>query len=991
MNDTKPALYLLDAYGLIYRSYFAFISRPLRNAAGANISAAFGFFRSLISLLDEGAPTQDGKTQKPLRFAAVFDSAVPTFRHELYDQYKANRQKAPQDLHEQVPLVEEALRLLGIPRLSADRFEADDLIATLAERCRAEGRDCYIISSDKDLLQLVGNGVYILRPGKGGVPGTPGASKFDLLGPAEVKLEWGVEPAMILDVLALTGDASDNVPGVPGIGDKTATKLVARYGSLDEIYKNIAGIEGAVGRKLASGKESAYFSRTLVTLEHKVPTVTENMDMFAVDALDREQGAAYLFRAGLRAPAIALSPETVKTLEKAGSPDSASVPPADKASSPQETPKTSAEPKTDSGMEPSPPQSTRLKAQGDLFDSAPAQTGILTEFQQAPRPRAPESLRTYGTYRTVSDLAGLEALINNARKSKIMAFDFETDSLDAWHATPFGFSLALEPGTAFYVPVAPHGPEGCAFLEPSVARSALTPLFADPDMTIVAHNAKYDYAVSRAWGLPRWKCAIWDGMVAAWLVDPERASYSLDSLVTTWLGLNTTLYDSIVPKGSLFNIVPIEKATNYSAEDADFVLRMKVLLDPCLHENGAADLLKNVEMPLLPILAEMEGAGIRLESGILHEYGIELAGKLALIENDIYTLVGHEFNIASTKQLQEVLFTERKLKTGKKTKTGFSTDVGVLEELAREDPVPARILHFRSLAKLKSTYVDTLGTMVGPDGRLHTHFVQTGTATGRLSSRDPNLQNIPIREEEGRKIRTAFIAEEGKILVSADYSQIELVVLAHLSGDEVLLEAFRSGSDVHRRTAALIFGVSEDQISSDQRRIAKTINFGVMYGMSAFRLSNELGISRTNAQSFIDTYFRTYSGVRRFIDDLIAQTEKLGYATTILGRKRYIPTIASHNKTEKSAAERIAVNTPIQGSAADIVKLAMLRVDSALARSGLVARMLLQVHDELIVECSRSDGPAVKQLLKKEMESAIILRVALRASVEEGRSWGDLH
>ncbi len=993
MSNSKPALYLLDAYGLIYRSYFAFISRPLRNSSGANISAAFGFFRSLISLLDEGAPSPDGKTIRPARFAAVFDSAVPTFRHELYDQYKANRQKAPQDLHEQVPLVEEALRLLGIPRLSADRFEADDLIATLAERCRAEGRECYIISSDKDLLQLVGSGTYILRPGKGGVPGTPGASKFDLLGPAEVKLEWGVEPAKILDVLALTGDASDNIPGVPGIGDKTAIKLVARYGSLDEIYKNIAGIEGAVGRKLAAGKESAYFSRTLVTLEHDVPAIPENMDMFAVDAIDREKGAAYLFRSGLRAPAVSLSPETVKALEKAGAHSSATFSPANELPSPKTETRldTNSNSRIDPEMNSSNPKPNLKAAQGDLFDSAPTKTKALVEFQQAPRPSAPESLRAHGTYHTIADLAGLETLLNKARKSKVMAFDFETDSLDAWNATPFGFSLAIEPGTAFYVPVAPHGPEGCAFLEPLIARSALAPFFADPSMTIVAHNAKYDYAVSRAWGLPRWNCAIWDGMVAAWLVDPERASYSLDSLVTTWLGLETTPYDSIVPKGFLFNVVPIETATHYSAEDADFVLRLKALLDPCIRENGATDLLKNVEMPLLPILAEMEGTGIRLERGILHDYGIELAGKLVLIENEIYSLVGHEFNIASTKQLQEVLFTERKLKTGKKTKTGFSTDVGVLEELAREDPVPRKILDYRTLAKLKSTYVDTLGALAGPDGRLRTHYVQTGTATGRLSSRDPNLQNIPIRDEEGRKIRTAFIAEEGKVLVSADYSQIELVVLAHLSGDEVLLEAFRSGGDVHRRTAALIFGISEDQISSAQRRIAKTINFGVMYGMSAFRLSNELGIPRTNAQSFIDTYFRTYAGVRRFIDDLINQTEQLGYATTILGRRRYIPTIVSHNKTEKSAAERIAVNTPIQGSAADIVKLAMIRVDNALARSGLDAKMLLQVHDELIVECKRSDCPAVKNLLKTEMEAAIPLRIALRTSVEEGQSWGDLH
>ena len=1016
MNVPKPPLYLIDSYGLIYRSYFAFLSRPLRNAEGRNISALFGFCRSLVALLDEGGPAAlaDGTPSpvpvKPLRLAAVFDSRVPTFRHERYAEYKATRQKTPEDLHAQVPLVEEALAALGVRMLRTERYEADDLIATLAERCRAEGRQCYIISSDKDLLQLVGDGVYQLRPGKSGPAGTAygagsvkGGANYEFVGPAEVKTEWGVEPVKVRDLLSLIGDTSDNVPGVKGVGEKTAVKLMARYGSLDAIYENIAGIEGAVGKKLAEGKESAYFSRSLIELERNAPVAVDDLDSLTVENLDRAACARVLLREGVRLVAQALSAETVRAWEKAGSGSGAA---AKKGAA-------AAPGATDTAGTPA---STKKEAQAGLFGGSPG----TDEFQGPPRPAATDALRVSGTYRTLLELADLDALLAKAKKKGVLVLDFETDSLDAWSAKPVGLSLAVDVGEGFYLPVAPHAsvkavaaapaaaaapgaapaiaavapaaPDGPApFVDPAAVRERIGRLLADPEMTVVAHNAKYDYEVSRAWGLPKWKCRIWDTMVAAWLIDPERASYTLDSLCASWLGLETVSYDSIVPKGATFDAVPLETATRYSGEDVDLALRMKLLIEPCLQASGSAGLMRDIEMPLLPILAEMEGAGIRIEGDVLRAYGVELAEELRAIEAQIYKLVGHEFNIASTKQLQEVLFVERKLKTGKKTKTGYSTDVAVLEELAREDPVPERILRYRMLSKLKSTYVDALAGLAGADGRLHTHYAQAGTATGRLSSRDPNLQNIPIRDEEGRRIRAAFVAEPGKILVSADYSQIELVVLAHLSGDPELCAAFTSGQDVHRRTAALIFGLKEDEVKPEQRRAAKTINFGVMYGMSAFRLSNELGIPRSEAQAFIDAYFHTYAGVRAFIDGLIKTTERSGYATTLLGRRRYIPAIRSGNKTEKAAAERVAVNTPIQGSAADIVKLAMHRVDRALSGSKLDAKLLLQVHDELIFECAEKDADALMALVKEEMEKAASLRVPLRASVEKARSWGEMH
>ena len=947
-TPSTPPLYLIDAYGLIYRSYFAFLTRPLRNNAGKNVSALFGFARTVVSLLD-GAPAADSsgklknKPDKPLRLAAVFDSRTPTFRHQMYSEYKANRQKTPDDLHEQVPLVEEFLTTLGIPCLKAEGFEADDIIATLAEQCKKENRQCYILSSDKDLLQLVGNGVYELRPSRvnryeaGSASGS--GPSWDLVGYDEVKAEWGVEPEKVLDLLSLTGDSSDNIPGVKGIGEKTAVKLMARYSSLDEIYKNIAAIEGANGKKIAEGKESAYFSQSLIRLRDDVPLPVSSIDELSIENLNRAEGAAVLMREGIRQSAQYLT----RDIKKTGHPDTEPVP-------------------------------------GQIDQETVSGAG-----------QADQSLLGDGTFKTILDFAELKLILEQARKQRIMAMDFETDSLDAWNSRPIGISFALKPKEAFYVPVAPHGIEPSGFIDPEKVRALLVPVFMDKEMTIVAHNAKFDYKVSRGWGIERWQCRIWDTMIAAWLVDPERSSYSLDSLASHTFDCAPIRYFDIVPKGSTFAAVPLETATRYSGEDADYSLRLKHFFEPVLVKTDALNLFENLEMPLIPILAEMEGEGIQIEPNALTEYGKELAAELDQIQKTTWDTVGHEFNLSSTKQLQEVLFVERKLNPGKKTKTGYSTDAAALEELAREDPVPALILRHRTLSKLKSTYVDTLAGMADNRGRLHTNFVQTGTATGRLSSREPNLQNIPIRAEEGRRIREAFTAKPGCLLISADYSQIELVVLAHLSNDENLISAFKEDRDVHARTASLIFGIDENEVKSEQRRMAKTINFGVIYGMSAFRLANELNISRTDASNFIAAYFKTYSGVRQFIEDLIRKTEHTGYVTTISGRRRYVPTINSPNKTEKAAAERITVNTPIQGSAADIVKTAMLKLDRRLLKEKSGARLLLQVHDELILECPEEETDKASILIKEEMELAANLCIPLRITVEKGKTWGVFH
>jgi DNA polymerase-1 len=979
MPNKKTPLYLIDAYGLIYRSYFAFLTRPLRNSAGKNVSALFGFARTVISLLNDGVSAVDGVEEMsasakgiPRLLAAVFDSRTPTFRHTKYSEYKATRQKAPEDLHAQVPLTEEFLAALNVASLRVDGFEADDIIATLATKCREEKRQCFIFSSDKDLLQLVGDGVFVLRPAKQAktVSRGDGGSQnngpvWDLVGSAQVKSEWGVTPEKVLDLLSLVGDASDNISGVKGIGEKTAVELMARYGSLDGIYRNIAGIEGAKGKKLAEGKESAYFSQSLIRLETGVPLPIADLNELSAENLNRPAAAKVLFREGIRQSAKQLDPNV-----------GAQYIDNDSAKKSDNMPKESKE-SIEENME-------SASSMRDPGFYAPCS--------------ADKSLFGNGVYKIILDLEELKTILVEAKKQKFMAFDFETDSLDAWHSRPIGISLALRPKEAFYVPVAPHGvwQDGTgadcpAHNDPEKVRALFAPLFADPEMAIIAHNAKYDYKVSRGWGLERWRCKIWDTMVAAWLADPERSNYTLDSLAAYTFDYTPISYHDVVPKGRAFDAVPLETAARYSAEDADLCLRMMRHLEPQLVKTGSIQLFENLEMPLLPVLAEMEGVGIKIEPKILTDYGKELEINLDNIQRETWKMAGREFNLSSPKQLQEILFVERKLKPGKKTKTGYSTDAASLEELAHEDPLPALILRHRTLAKLKSTYIDTLAEMADAKGRLHTNFDQCGTATGRLSSREPNLQNIPIRAEEGRRIREAFTAAPGCLLISADYSQIELVVLAHLSQDENLVTAFREGTDVHARTAALIFGVGEDKINSEQRRIAKTINFGVMYGMSAFRLANELGISRADASNFISTYFNTYAGVRCFIEELVKKTEDCGFASTLLGRRRYIRTINSRNKTEKAAAERIAVNTPIQGSAADIVKTAMLNLDKRLSAEQSTARLLLQVHDELILECPKEAAVKTAALVKTEMEQAVSLSVPLRVSVETGKRWGSFH
>ncbi len=969
-------VYILDSYGLIFRCYFAFIARPLTNQRGENVSAIFGFFRNFHYILQH---------YKPGYIVAAMDSKTKTFRHDMYDQYKANRPKTPEDLHAQVPWICEVLEALGIPVLQCDGYEADDIIATVARKCRESGRTCRILSGDKDLMQLVDDSTQILKP-------VPGGETWKITGIEGVEAEWGVKPPKLLDLLSLYGDSADNIPGVHGVGVKTASKLINDYGDLDGIYAHIDEIKGAMQKKLAEGKNDAYFSRDLVRLCDTVPC--PDIDA-AINAekynFNYAAAADVLMKYGV--PSVAKSYASLGVENGQGSTGGEGLPLAPKPSRSTNRSCTQDDSLRFVGLSATPsPRGSAPNTPADFSEPA-----VLNLVQN-----------DTSNYKALTTLPELTTYIDAALKTPQVAYDSETDGLDTITANILGFSLCYEPGNAVYIPVARQSDDLFADTTGIPLKDALTQLlrlFQAKSVTVVMHNAKFDLKVLatniKKAGFKNaeliqkvLESSIYDTMIFAWLQNPERTGkngYSLESLGETVLGLKGIEFSSLVEKGQTFADVPLEKAAPYGAEDADFTL--KLALAQQKEDTAHLKDLFALEMKVLPILTQMELTGIHLDTATLHAYNKELTEGIAAAEQAIYKEVGHEFNIASPKQLQTVLFEERGLKAGKKTKTGYSTDTSVLEELAFEDPVPRMILDYREMAKLKSTYVETLPKLTDDQGRIHTDFVQTGTATGRLSCREPNLQNIPVRNEAGRRIRSAFTAPDGKVLISADYSQIELVVLAHLSADKNMSQSFIDGTDVHKATAALIYGVAPDAVTPDMRRTAKTINFGVIYGMSAFRLARDLGISRTQASQFIENYFAQYSSVDSFIKETIRKAEETGYVETLFGRRRPIMNINSRNKLEKSAAERIAVNTPVQGSAADIVKTAMLNVSEELARSGSPARLLLQVHDELIFECpdDKKTIDATIALIKDKMENAVKLNVPLRVSIEYGKNWGEFH
>lgn len=962
MNKKDDTVYILDSYGLIYRCYFAFISRPLTNSKGENVSALFGFFRNLHSILEH---------YKPSYIIAAMDSKTPTFRHKIFDQYKANRPKTPEDLHAQIPWICDILGAMGIPTLQCDGYEADDIIATVASQCEKAGRNCRILSGDKDLMQLVTETTQILKPDH--------ADVWKVIGREGVKAEWGVYPEKMLDLLSLYGDTADNIPGVKGCGVKTACKFLDQYGDLDGIYQHADEIKGAIGQKIRDGKESAYQSRELVRLCTEVPCDEIDITKFTSLSLDFSKAAEELMKYEI--PSCAKLYNELALGKKSSS-----------SEIPTEAKSKKSAAKTDTTEENASFNNSTYDPKAQLEKDAKELKDKLIPLH-----------KIQAEIITLDCSKELEKAIEKIlAEKKEIAISVQTLDEENYSSALLGISFASSDKISYYIPFS-SGEDLFSQGSLSVTEGikAIQKLFDQTDSRLIFHDMKFTYKVLRHNGL---KCleesdtslSFFDTMIASWLLDPEELGnnpYALDILAEKKLAILKTEYDEIVSKDNSLKDADQKDLAQYIGEKPVINLALYKKLNALIKKFYKEKLFNEMELPLIPILSEMELRGIHLDTNQLYDYSKELSSQISNLEKEIFSIVGHEFNIASTKQLQEVLFTERGLKPSKKTKTGYSTDTSVLEELSVYDPVPKKILEYRELSKLLSTYVEALPKLTDEDSLIHTTFVQTGTATGRLSCKDPNLQNIPVRSEQGRRIRSAFTSKPGTVFISADYSQIELVVMAHLSKDPNMCKAFTEGTDVHKATASLIYKVPQEEVTADMRRLAKTINFGVIYGMSAFRLSNELGISRTQAQEFITSYFTEYASIQRFISETIQEAHEKCRVSTIFGRSRFIPTINNANKNDQAAAERIAVNTPIQGSAADIVKMAMLKVNTALRKNPTGAKMLLQVHDELIFECPDNQEAIdnTLKLIKENMENAVKLSIPLRVSIEYGKNWGEFH
>jgi DNA polymerase-1 len=931
-------LYLIDGSGYIFRAYHAL--PPLTRADGTPVGAVLGYCNILFKLLQETDADH---------IAVVFDSARTSFRNKIYDQYKAHRPEPPPDLVPQFKLVREATDAFCVARIERADYEADDLIAAYACAAAREGANVTIVSSDKDLMQLVDDRVCMLDP-----------IKQKPIGAAEVKEKFGVGPDKVVDVQALCGDSVDNVPGVPGIGVKTAAELINTYGSLENLLEHAAEIKQPKRRQsLIDFAEQARLSKRLVKLDVDAPMPLA-VDELAVKPLDRERLAVFLRDNGFK--------NLLARVEK-----------------------------------------TRL-GKGNGAAAPAAAEAAASPNEPMALPSAPDLRQVERRYALVQDLAELKAWIEAAFAKGVVAIATATGALNPSHAALVGLSLALEPGEACYVPLG-HRADGAGELDLAAtpaaplkqipldaALAALKPLLEDESVLKVGHDIKDDVDVLADYGIA--VGPVDDTILISFVLEGGLHGHDLEELAELHFGHATIKYKDVAGSGKShigFAAAPLEKARDYAAEDADITLRLHRLLKPRLVAERRLAFYETIERPLVPVVAAMERAGIRVDRAELHRLSQDFAQRLADLEQEIHRLAGHPFNIGSTKQLGEVLFDELALPGGKKMKTGaYGTDAAVLEQLALTHELPARVLDWRQLAKLKSTYADALLEEIHPrTGRVHTCFSLTGAITGRLSSTEPNLQNIPIRTEEGRKIRRAFVAEPGHVLLSADYSQIELRLAAHMADVAPLKEAFRAGADIHALTASEVFGVPMDEMTGEIRRRAKAINFGILYGMSAFGLAQRIQVPQAEAAEFIKAYFARFPGIRAYMERCKAQCREKGYVETLFGRRCYLPGIKDTNPARRGYAEREAINAPLQGTAADTIKRAMIRIPPALARAGLKARMLLQVHDELVFEAPEGEAEATAVLVKEVMEHAaapaLALSVPLTVETGTAANWDDAH
>ncbi len=903
MTARKKTLYLIDGSAIFYRAYFAFIRNPLINSKGINTSATFGFINSVIKVI---------KDEDPDYIAVAWDTKAPTFRHERYEEYKSTRAKMPEELVEQLPDIREAVEALGIAHFEMEGYEADDIIGTIARRADAKGLDVWLVTGDKDFFQLVNDNVRIYNP-------KPGSDPALKMGREEVKAKFGVYPELVIDKLAIMGDSSDNVPGIPGIGPKTADNLLEQFGSLDDVLANPDQIKAkGVRTKVTEHGDSARLSRELVTIHTDVP-IDCDFDYMKREPYDFEKIQKLFMRLEFHRLLKQLIPDA------------------------------------------------EIKGMADEPAAA-----------------------TKAAYHGVESIKDLKKLVKAFSGRKEIAVDTETTSLDAMQAKLVGVSLSDRAGEAYYIPLG-HTDDSEMNLPFDEAIAELKKLLENPNVQKFGQNIKYDLEVLRHAGIDIHPVSF-DTMLASYIIDSSSRQHSLDFLAMKHFNYQMQPITDLIGSGKKqlsFARVPVDKAIFYAAEDADYTFRLRGKLAPQIDELDMNSLYYDIELPLVKVLADMEMEGVQVDADFLGDLSKDMEKRLGAVQKEIFKAAGGEFNINSTQQLSHILFDKLGLPTKGKTakKTGYSTDVRVLEELATIHEFPALILKFRQLTKLKSTYIDAIPKLIDPDtGRVHTSFNQTIAATGRLSSTDPNLQNIPVRTEEGREIRKAFVPrDKHHTLLVADYSQIELRVLAHMTADPLLIKAFKDGEDIHARTAAEVYGVKMEDVTPEQRRAAKTANFAVIYGVTAYGLSQQSELDLQGAKSFIDTYFERYPGIAKYMDETKKFAREKGYVVTMFNRRRYVREINDKNHNVRQFAERIAINSPVQGSAADMMKKAMITVHKKL--QGMKSRMVLQVHDELVLDVHKSELDDVRKIVRDGMEKAVKLKVPLVVDIGDGPNW----
>lgn len=920
-------LFLIDAYALIYRSYYAFIKNPRINSKGVNTSAVFGFINTLEDVL---------MREQPTHIAVAFDPKGPTFRHEAFEQYKAQREETPEVIRQSVPVIKEVIQAYHIPILEVPYYEADDVIGTVAKQAAANGFEVYMMTPDKDYGQLVADHIYMYRPKFGG--------DYEVLGVSEVLEKYQLQSTeQVIDLLGLMGDTADNIPGCPGVGEKTAQKLLAEFGSIENLLANTDKLKGAQKKKVEENVEQIRFSKFLATIKTDVP-ITFDAELCKRVAPDEDRLVELYTELEFKTFINRLKGESLVV-------------------------SSSKEPKA--------------AVQYDLFATEPvveSEVSSLADITTMPH-----------SYYLADTAEKQIALCEQLLQEKSFAFDTETEGLDPLTAGLVGMSFAIREQEAWYVPVPANREEATDIV------LRLAPALQHPEIEKVGQNIKFDILALRKYGV-RVKGPLFDTMLAHYLLNPE-LRHGMDYLAETYLKYKTVpIEDLIGPKGkkqASMRTVPIEQIKEYAAEDADVTLRLKHYFAPLLKQEGLESLFFEMEMPLIYVLAEMEATGVKLDTNALKQSSEVLSQQLSTLEESIYDLAGQSFNINSTKQVGEILFDKLKLdEKAKKTKTGgYSTSEEVLEKIRGKHPIVDKLLEYRGIKKLLSTYIDALPALIHPEtGKIHTSFNQAVTATGRLSSTNPNLQNIPVRDELGREIRKAFIADDDDcIFFSADYSQIELRLMAHLSNDPHMVEAFCSGADIHAATAAKIYGIPVEEVTSDMRRKAKTANFGIIYGISVFGLAERLSIPRAESKELIDGYFQTYPRIKEYMEESIRVAKEKGYVETLFKRKRFLPDINSHNAIVRGYAERNAINAPIQGSAADIIKLAMIRIHQRFEAEHLKSRMILQVHDELNFNVRKEEFDRVKEIVLDCMEHVLQLRVPLIADCGEGKNWLEAH